>query len=221
MYIAIQVQSRRENLAIRSIQERLAAYGITGISIEKIERKVVKPFGKGLKETSENLAPGYLIADVRVPWSDQLYYVIAKAQGVIRLFWESPISKDEFARFQSIAKTGVVQIEEPEIPKYRKENMVLSVMEKAATAPGLLPELAARLREAMAKIRERQRQYQQYVKNICYFDTFKRFTGRKNVLEFPLQALEAAKRRLFCVSFGWDNPMQLATRLAISMVHLH
>lgn len=220
MYIAIQVQSCKEKLAIKSIQERLDAYGITGVTIHKFERKVLKLVGRQLKETVETLASGYLIAEIKEQYNDHLYHIMSGASGVIRLFWREPITEDEFARLQNVSKQSMIQLNEPEIPEYRKDNAVLRSLEKAINNPGISPEAAAKLRKAMAKIRERHQQYQVYIKNIIYFKSFRRFTGRKNILEFPLEALEKAKRRLFCVPFGWDNPVQLATRLAISMVQL-
>jgi len=217
MYVAIQVQSCREKLAMKSIQQHLNAYGITGVTIHKFEKRVVRLIGKQFKETTEAIVSGYLIAEIKEQYSDRLYHIISGASGVIRLFWENPISEDEFVSLKNGAKQKTIQLREPEMPKYGKDNAVLGLLEKAVNNPGISPETAARLKEAMTKIRERHQQYQSYIRNIGYFKHFRRFTGRNNVLEFPLEALEKAKRRLVGVPFGWDNPVQLATRLAISV----
>jgi|LSQX01.1.fsa_nt_gb hypothetical protein len=74
-----------------------------------------------------------------------------------------------------------------------------------------------KVQEAMDKIREKHRQYRTYVRNFAALSAYKRFTGRADALEFPIEALSAARKRLLGVSFSWNNPVQLALRLAVSM----
>ena len=216
MYLAIQVQTTKEQLAIKSIQSTLNAFG-EEINLHLLERPVAKFIGKKLKETKENIIPGYIIAELKDGLTDNLYHLLNISEGVIRVLHQKPISETEFQNLKEWASQGIVHINEPDYPKYRRDNRMLNRLEKALATPSISQAAIVKLKASMAKIREQHRQYQNYIRHLHLYGGYKTFTGRKNVLEFPLDALTQAKERLFDIPFGWHDPAQLAYRLWYSL----
>lgn len=215
MYIAIQVQSTKEQLAIKNIQAVFSAFG-EEVTLHLLEQANTKQVGKKLKETKENIIPSYIIAELKDGLASKLYHLLSTSGGVIRVLHQKPVSEAEFQHLKDQVSQGKVTIKEPKIPNCRKNNTMLNKLEHALTTPGISQKAIARLKVYLAKIREQHRQYRAYIRNISSLSSYRVFTGRNYVLEFPIEALVAARRRLFSVPFGWNDPMQLALRLAIS-----
>lgn len=221
MYLAIQVQTSKEHLAIKSLKQRLEVFQKENVVLHLFEKSIVKFVGRQLKEVKEKLLPGYIIAEIQGNLSDSLYTTLSQGQGVIRLLTDCFLTEEEFTRLKEKSKQVSIQIREPELPHYRRENIILNKIEKALaknSALNISKKAIAVLQRTMSKIREKQQQYRTYIKNFAILSPYKRFTGRFYVLEFPISALMEAQKRLFGIEFGWYNPTQLALRLAYSLL---